>query len=276
MSVRSACSKRTSNPSPASSVASFSEAARAMSMKATLDFCCANRRTIASPIPEPPPVTRTVLPARSLYVAAIRSSLVYSSAKRLIFTGPFPCARRIISPPPAGRDGAWDCTLPSRDAAPMLPALVHRDSRHHDQRRGEYPRRALPAARQFQRPIGDPVPGLPLGPRARVLSSRPLSPLERHPERPHAALRRDVGHRQRLPAPRRLLQRQHRRPARPPRQLRAREPSRDPDRARRLHYGDRRPLRGKAAQLPQRRGGALGRLDLVHGPGLRHRFGLRG
>jgi putative transposase len=30
-----------------------------------MDFCCAKRRTIAAPIPDAPPVTRTTLPARS-------------------------------------------------------------------------------------------------------------------------------------------------------------------------------------------------------------------
>ena len=42
------------------------------------------------------------------------------------------------------------------------------------------------------------------------------------------------------------------------------------------HHRPRRPLRGQAAQQPERRGRQIGRLDLVHRPGLRHRFRLRG
>src|ERR671921_537328 len=45
-----------------------------MSMKATLDFCSTKRRTIASPMPEPPPVTSTTLSSKSVYIAAISSS----------------------------------------------------------------------------------------------------------------------------------------------------------------------------------------------------------
>ena len=73
-----------------------------------------------------------------------------------------------------------------------------------------------------------------------------------------------------------LHQRQHRRPRGTARHLRARQPARHPHRARRAHHRRRRPLRGQALQQPERRGGEIGRLDLVHRPGLRHRFGLRG
>jgi hypothetical protein len=37
-----------------------------MSMKATFAFCSAKRWTMAAPMPEPPPVITTVLPAKSL------------------------------------------------------------------------------------------------------------------------------------------------------------------------------------------------------------------
>ena len=57
----------------------------------------------------------------------------------------------------------------------------------------------------------------------------------------------------------------------PPGQLRARRPARLPHRARRLDHRPRRPLRGQAAQQPQRRGRQIRRLDLVHRPRLRDR-----
>ena len=80
----------------------------------------------------------------------------------------------------------------------------------------------------------------------------------------------------RLPPSRRLHQRPHRRPPGAARLLRARRPARHPDRARRLDHDHRRPLRGQAAQQPERRGRQVGRLDLVHRSGLRHRLRLRG
>ena len=49
--------------------------------------------------------------------------------------------------------------------------------------------------------------------------------------------------------------------------LRARRPARHAHRARRLDHRDRRPLRGQAAQQPERRRRQLGRRDLVHRPG---------
>ena len=74
----------------------------------------------------------------------------------------------------------------------------------------------------------------------------------------------------------RLRQRPHRRSAGPAGQLRARQPAGHPHRAGRVGDRARRPVRGQAAQQPQRRGGELGRLDLVHRPGVRHRHRLRG
>src|SRR5215212_4050386 len=159
-----------------------------MSMKATLHFCCANRRTIASPMPEPPPVTRTVLPARSLYVAIIPSSRCACPKRTLIFTVAFPCARQIFSGSPEARatHGRTPCLLwAARRCWPSSPTGI---LGHHEQRRRDHPRRAVRAARQFQCPAGDPVSGLPLGRGAGLFPGRALPRLERHPERPHAAL----------------------------------------------------------------------------------------
>ena len=48
--------------------------------------------------------------------------------------------------------------------------------------------------------------------------------------------------------------------------VRAREPGRLADRARRLGHHDRRSLRREAAEQPERRGRSFGRVDLVHRP----------
>ncbi len=69
--------------------------------------------------------------------------------------------------------------------------------------------------------------------------------------------------------------RQHPGPRRPPDHLRAGQPARHPHRTGRHPHGHRRPLRRQAAQQPERRRGALGRLDLVLRPGLRHHQRLR-
>ena len=58
--------------------------------------------------------------------------------------------------------------------------------------------------------------------------------------------------------------------------LRAGQPPGHPHRARRHAHRPRRPLRGQAAQQPERRGRTLRRLDLVLRPGLRHHQRLRG
>ena len=99
---------------------------------------------------------------------------------------------------------------------------------------------------------------LPLGGRAGLRAGRRVPGVERHPQRPHAALGRDDRRGRRVPpavpatptatrstAEGRLVT------------LRARQPARDPDRARRLDHGARRPLRRQAAQQPQRRRRAL-------------------
>src|SRR5215470_17962323 len=50
---------------PSSSATSAFDGASAMSIKPTLAFCRTNPRTMAAPIPEPPPVTSTDFPSRS-------------------------------------------------------------------------------------------------------------------------------------------------------------------------------------------------------------------
>ena len=103
-----------------------------------------------------------------------------------------------------------------------------------------------------------------------------LPPVLRHPERPHHALRRDRRLGRGLPHAVRLRQRPHRRPAGPARLVRARRPARLAHRDRRAHHGHRRQLPGQAAQLAERRGGEVRRLDLVHRSALRHPLRLRG
>ena len=73
-----------------------------------------------------------------------------------------------------------------------------------------------------------------------------------------------------------FLQRQHARPAGPPRHLRTSRPSGDPHRIRRDHHRPRRQLRGQAPQFAQRRGREVGRHGLVHRSDLRHQRRIRG
>ena len=87
---------------------------------------------------------------------------------------PFP--RRLGTVPPTEARGAGGATGGSDDDDPRFC-------------RG--PRRALQAPRQLQRPPREALRGLPLGGGAGLFPGRPLPRLERHPERPHAALRRD-------------------------------------------------------------------------------------
>ena len=121
-----------------------------------------------------------------------------------------------------------------------------------------------------------PLRGLPLGRGPGVLPRPPRAGVVRHPERPHAALRRGDGRRRRVPLARGLHQRPHGRPPGPAGQLRARQPARHAHRARRLDHRARRPLRRQAAQQPQRRRRPLRRRGLLHRPGLRDRERLRG
>ena len=114
------------------------------------------------------------------------------------------------------------------------------------------------------------------GPKARLFPGRSLSRLERHPERPDDALRRDLRRGQRVPAACRLHERQYRRPARvgsSPASMatgasRARSTTASITVIAR-HYD------GKRLNSPNDVGGEVGRLDLVHRSGLRHRHRLR-
>ena len=114
--------------------------------------------------------------------------------------------------------------------------------------------------------------GLPLGGGAGLVPGGPLPRLERHPERPPAALGRVQRLRRRLSAPGRLHERQHRRPPGPAPQLRAR---RAPGHAapsstvRSPCIADR--YEGKRLNSPNDVVVQLGRLHLVHRPRLRHR-----
>ncbi len=104
----------------------------------------------------------------------------------------------------------------------------------------------------------------------------PLPGLQRHPQRPDAALGRDDRRGRRLRAAGRLRQRAHRRPPGAPGQLRARQPPGHPRRARRHDHRARRPGRRQAPQQPQRRGRAGRRVGVVHRPVVRDRQRLRG
>ncbi|CAA9269598.1 MAG: Gluconolactonase, partial [uncultured Craurococcus sp.] len=143
-------------------------------------------------------------------------------------------------------------------------------------------RRALPGpGRPDPRPKLQPVsPGTgrcraPLDRRPLVrgprMVRRPALPhLVGHPEQPPAPLEREHRPGRHLPFRLQQQQRQHARPAGPPADLRAPDPPRHPHRARWQHHRHRRPLRGQAAQQPQRRRSEVGRLHLVHRPALRH------
>ena len=93
-----------------------------------------------------------------------------------------------------------------------------------------------------------------------LFPGRPLPRLVRHPQRPHAALRRDRRPGQRLPPAVRQHQRQHRRPAGPAGHLRAWRPPRHAapsSTARITMLADK--LQRQAAQLAQRRRRQVGR-----------------
>ena len=111
--------------------------------------------------------------------------------------------------------------------------------------------------------------------RSGVDRRRTLPAVERHPEQRHHALGRDQRHGHRIPQARRLLERSHARSPGPPDRLRARAAPRHAHRARRPDQRARRPLRGQAAQLAERRRREVRRLDLVHRSAVRHRRDLR-
>ena len=115
-----------------------------------------------------------------------------------------------------------------------------------------------------------------MGRRPGVLAGRSLPRVERHPQRPHAALGRDDRRVGAFRQPAGYSNGHTLDRAGSPGQLRARQPAGHPHRARRHDHGARRPLRRQAAEQPERRRRAIRRLDLVHRPGLRHRQRLRG
>ena len=182
----------------------------------------------------------------------------------------------------AGRHGKSKpgCTL----AAPgrSLPANPRRTLRHVAARHLlPGPRRAVPAPQLRQVPArprrrGAAGDRAALGRRAGLVRRRPAPAGQRHPQQPHPEVgggdRRRVG----VPPPLRLRQRQHPRPPGPAGDVRARQPPRDPHRARRADHGLDGPLRRQAPEQPQRRGGQPGRRSLVHRPGLRPAVRLRG
>ena len=86
----------------------------------------------------------------------------------------------------------------------------------------------------------------------------------------------ETGARQRLPQALEQRQRQHPRPPGPAGHLRARRAARHPHRVRRHDHRADRQVRRQAAQLAERRGGEVGRLDLVHRSAVRHPRQLRG
>ena len=120
------------------------------------------------------------------------------------------------------------------------------------------------------------VRGLPLGRGAGLVRRRPLPRLERHPQRPDAALGRADRRGRRLPLAGGQLQRQHGRPPGAAGHLRARRPARHAHRARRLDHRDRRPFEGKRLNSPNdvvvRSDGSIWFTD----PVLRDRVRLRG
>src|ERR1700722_17893346 len=145
--------------------------------------------------------------------------------------------------------------------------------------RGHGPRCAGQALRAALRRLyaGDaPLDWFGLGRGPSLVCGRPLSHLVGHSQQPDAALRRGIGSGVRLPAGLQQFERQHRRQPGPARHLRASDAPRDPHRVRRLDQGARRQVGGQAFQLAERRRREIGRLDLVHRPGLRHRRRQRG
>ena len=132
------------------------------------------------------------------------------------------------------------------------------------------------AVRQRRRPARGAVRRLPLGRGPDLPAGLAAAGLERHPERPAAALGRGDRRRRRLPLAGRVRQRQHPGPPGPAGQLRAGQPPGDPHRARRLGHRAGRPVRGQAAEQPERRDGEVRRVDLVLRPGLRDHQRLRG
>ena len=124
----------------------------------------------------------------------------------------------------------------------------------------ETARRALRRLRPPDRERRAPLRRLPLGRGTGLVPRRPLPRVERHPERPHAALGRDQRRASASSArPSRLLQRQHGRPPGPARDLRARRPARHAHGARRLDHRARRPLRRPRLNSPNDVVVALGR-----------------
>ena len=95
------------------------------------------------------------------------------------------------------------------------------------------------------------------------------------PEQPHHALGRGDRAGQRVSQAVEQRQRQHPRPPGPAGHLRARQPPRHPHRIRRHHHRADRQVRRQAAQLAERRGGEVRRLDLVHRSAVRHSRQLR-
>ena len=89
---------------------------------------------------------------------------------------------------------------------------------------------------------------------------------------PHAKRLHRRRHRRVPPA---RLQRAHPRPERPAHDQRARQQAGDPSGADRKHHGARRPVRGEAAQQPQRPGVSLRRHALLHRSAVRAAQGVR-
>ena len=125
----------------------------------------------------------------------------------------------VISPSTANRHRHGSRELRSRWSNESL-----RTSKHSTSGSARTDGDAVAGAAVHRRPL-DRGPGL--------LPGRPVPGVQRHPERPDAALGRDDRRGRRVPAARRLRQRPHRRPPGPAGQLRARQPPGHPHRARR-------------------------------------------
>ncbi len=109
------------------------------------------------------------------------------------------------------------------------------------------------------RPGGASLDGRAMERRSGLVRGGSLPRLVRHPQQPHAAVRRDVGRGVGVPPALQQLERQHRRQSGAPRHLRAPDPQGDPHRDRRLDRRHRRGVERQAAQLAQRRRGEIGR-----------------
>lgn len=213
----------------------------------------------------------------------------------------------LLSRLPGGTDGArYDDVSthrdegPDRGGRPGVHGPRHRAGpaeargaaeRHHDAAARVRPQRAAQrllrrSGRDHRRsvvqraPAGEradpaPVDGGALVGGAGVERPGALPRLERHPQRPAAALAGGRRSRHRVPRAVEQQQRQHVRLPGPPALVRAPDTARGALRERRRRHADRRPVRRQAAELAQRRGRASRRLVLVHRPAVR-RPALRG